>query len=159
MAASLPPSIPSIASCDNYYRKLGQLGFLLTKSDFHLSRSASNTLDRLSVLIDLNQLEVFYNDDGNSVGFVGWIFLSHEDELEVTKRGDFDVLSNFKNSGSFLWVVDFFSTPGHLPYILRSLRDKNFKNERRVRYLRFKEGRLLVKEIERNSSLSFFKGS
>ena len=108
------------------------------------------------VAIALDQIKIYFGIDGNPVAFISWALLSDDVEDRILRTKSMRLHISEWNEGEALWIVDFVSSARCASQILCDLRDGEFRKHERVRYLRVKGTQVLLQEISRYSTASFF---
>jgi len=108
------------------------------------------------VAIALDQMKIYFGIAGNPVAFISWALLSDDVENRILRTKSMSLHISEWNEGEALWIVDFMSLPGYAAQILCDLRDGEFRRHKKVRYIRVKGAQVLIQEISRCSTASFF---
>jgi hemolysin-activating ACP:hemolysin acyltransferase len=108
------------------------------------------------IAITLNQCKLYFSTDGKPVAFISWAFLSSDAETRVLRSKSIALHVSEWNEGDSPWIVDFVAPFGLASQILCDLRDGPLRERATVRYLRIKPTQILIKEIDRRSTASFF---
>ncbi|RQP23681.1 toxin-activating lysine-acyltransferase [Piscinibacter terrae] len=135
---------------------LGLVSGLMSEAPSHSHLPWAHVSTVLIPAISHRQVKVYFNEDGDPVGYVVWAHLADDVERRAMQTGQFSLHESEWNEGNTLWVLDLLALPGHLKYMLRDMRDSLFASDEAVRYLRIKHNRRMAKEIGREERFGFF---
>ncbi len=99
------------------------------------------------------QLQLFFSEDRDLVGFVAWALLSTQTEMRILKSGKTELHPSEWNEGNSLWLIDIVAFPGRFKYIARVLRDEIFAPYERVRFARTRGNRTSIHEVTLRKSI------
>lgn len=102
------------------------------------------------------QIQFYFDSDNKPVAYVIWGFLSERTEQGLLQSQVPKLHVSDWNDGESLWILDLVAPLGHVAEVLGHMRDVLFRESSSVRYLKFKHGRVIAKELSRADSLSFF---
>ncbi|UOD27367.1 toxin-activating lysine-acyltransferase [Massilia violaceinigra] len=133
------------------------MAMLMGRSVAHQKQAQGFLSNVLSHALLQKTVKVYFDCDGNPVGYVVWAFIDHATEQRIIRTGDVYLDRAEWNEGESLWIMDLAAPNGNIKYILQDLRDRVFKDEHRLRYFRLKGGRKIFKELSRASPSYFFR--
>ncbi|MYM24376.1 toxin-activating lysine-acyltransferase [Duganella sp. FT135W] len=106
------------------------------------------------------RIKFYFNEDGGIVGYVAWAWLAEEVAERVIAKGTFNLHESEWNEGNQLWIVDLLVPYGSLPYVMRHLRDKQFKDNAALHYLRRRgDNQVQVRTLRREMFSTFFRAA
>lgn len=126
-------------------------------SPLHAQMPVGSLIGMLDSPMDLKQVKAYFNDYGDSMGYVVWALLAPDVERRFLAGKDFSLHWTEWNEGTSLWIIDFVVQRGSLAYVLRDLRDKLFKDFDTVTYFRVKNGKRIAKQVNRADGGHFFR--
>jgi hemolysin-activating ACP:hemolysin acyltransferase len=141
---------------DDTFATLGYIASLLALMPNRPHLPVAVALQLAEIAVGLDQYKIYFAPDGKPVAFISWALLSADVEERVIRSKSIALHVSEWNEGSSPWIVDFVAPFGRAPQILCDLRDGLFCGRETVRYLRIKPARVLIKEIARQSTASFF---
>lgn len=103
------------------------------------------------------RIQFYFDADGKRAAYAVWAYLPPESEELLLSREPVELEALALGDGGSLWLIDLVAPRGHVRYVLDDLRDRLFSAQNSVRYFRIKNGRRIVKEVERDRRRSFFK--
>ena len=145
-----------VAADDRHAAAIGAATLLLGNA-----KGRQRSMDYLAAMLlpaaRQGKLEIFVNVDGLPVAYVVWAKLGKQAEQKLLSNLRVMPEEHDLDSGDSLWILDLVAPYGNIKYLLAELRDRNFADAFRVRYLRSKNGRMMAKEIDRSSCTHFFR--
>ena len=144
---------------DENKEKVLQLGFaakLAMSSALHRGLTIDYLNHVVKPALAHKQLKFYFNVRGEPVAYVVWAFVAPDVEKRIVAGHKAMHLSEW-NEGDALWIVDLVAPFGNIREVLYDLRDAVFAQHETLKYLRFKRGRVLCKEVSRNELCHFFK--
>lgn len=142
---------------DKYTRKALAAG--LAVRFFRKSWDTRDFTDKLANLLcalETSQYDFYFDSLGRNIGFLTWALVNPETSLALMTKGAAVMGQYDRNSGSDLWIIDFFALDKSVRDIIADLRDATFPDYQYLTYFRYKHGRRLVKQISREDQTSFF---
>jgi len=135
---------------------IGEAIILISRSKFHSQLPLAYVKLMLLEAIHRKRIRFYFNPVGMMVGYVIWAL----PEGSVLQRIVFKqcpvIFPNEWDGGRTVVIVDFLAPVGNLTYILRDMRDSLFRAVSSVVYPRIKAGKLILKEVSRDSKSHFF---
>lgn len=141
---------------DDDSAKLGYVASVLAHHRKHAQTPLAVALRMAEVAIALDQIKIYFRIDGKPIAFVSWALLGEDVERRIFRTKSMALHISEWNEGESLWIVNFASSPEWVPQILCDLRDGEFRKHARARYIRVKDNQVLIRELVRRSSASFF---
>lgn len=107
--------------------------------------------------VQQKRIKIYFNDDGQAVGFVVWAFFSPDVERRYIESGPDALHLSEWNEGTRGWICDFLVPFGHIRHVLRDLRDTVFAAQLQIAYHRVKGRKVVFRRLCRDRAVSFFR--
>jgi cytolysin-activating lysine-acyltransferase len=136
---------------------LGYVSSLVSSSPAHAHLPMAYLRGLIGPALRQRRIKIYFNDDGDVVGFVIWAFFAPDSEERYMQSGPTAIHVSEWNEGEALWIIDFLVPLGHVRHVLRDLRDVVFKEHSRISWFRVKQGRALLRRLSRGTGSSFLR--
>lgn len=150
----------TITAPQDWQRQLQGLGYasdLMRQCPALLERGPEYLSRVIWPAMRAGRIQFYFDADGRSAAYVVWARLPPATEVRLLAGEAVGTEQLLPGADGQLWVIDLVAPRGHVRAVLADLRDRVFGAERAVRYFRLKQGRRIVKEIERDTRLGFFR--
>lgn len=137
----------------------GYVSFLQSMTPLRASYPAQYIRETILPALEHKKIKFYFNKNGKAVGYIIWAHIAADVEERFFRSGKMNLHLSEWNEGHSLWILDLVAPFGNLKHILKDLRDSVFKSEKKVRFYRTKNSKIMTKEISRDSVSHFFSSS
>jgi hemolysin-activating ACP:hemolysin acyltransferase len=132
-------------------QNIGFVSDLARISPFHALMPLGTWMRMLNPAIDANQIQLYFGEGGECVGYVIWAYLAPDVERRFFLGKDLSLHATEWKEGCSLWIVDFLIHRKSLPYVIKDMQNKLFKSNDSITYYRRNNGRYTIKRLSRRA--------